>query len=211
VIDSPCTAPSGCIAGLASDCRRASVAAVRTPSAWGVALPYIVAGFVPAVARLLPRRTVDGHAAPAASLPPCSPPWPAGLGVGSKAASRRGECSRCLSVGGNRWSADDALGRARAIIATFVIAYRVLTAAIGPNVRADPPTESANQGRWQTCRPSALSALAAEGGQTVSSTFHPRLVRHLPIHKATTRADTEVLASLRCHQVVLLRADLDTA
>ena len=106
VIASPCTAPfMGASLGFAIGLPAAQALLMFAALGFGLALPYLAAGFVPAVARLLPRPgAVDEHAAPAAGVPDVRHGRLAGLGAGpAKRHRRRGRAARPAGVpGGGR-------------------------------------------------------------------------------------------------------------
>ena len=214
-VASPCTAPfMGASLGLAVGLPAAQALLVFGAIGLGMALPYLAASWLPAVARLLPR--------PGA--------W---MEVFRKflAFPMFGTTAWLLWVLGQQSGIDGAgallallvtlalllwalglHGRARRVIATVSIAILALLApAIGPYVLKSPETagvstEAAAGARWQPWSPERVGAVLA-GGQPVFVDFTAAWCVTCQYNKKTTLANEEVWGAFERAKVRTFRAD----
>ncbi len=211
-IASPCTAPfMGASLGLAVGLPAAQALAVFAAIGVGMALPYLLASWVPAVAGRLPRpgawmETLRRFMAFPMFATVAWLVWVLGQQSGIDGAGAL--LALLVAVSAVSWSLTLA-GRARIAIATISIAVCTgLTYAIGPNViESQPLARSAAAGdRWQPWAPGRVEqALAA--GQPVMVDFTAAWCVTCQYNKKTTLANAEVLADLNAKNVQLLRAD----
>lgn len=213
-IASPCTAPfMGASLGYAVGLPALQALAMFSAIGLGMALPYLAASAVPAVARVLPR---PGHwmvtfrelmafpmFATVAWLV-----WVLGQQSGIDGAGALLALLVLMAL--VLWSLT-LQGRTRTLFATFSIA---LTAAgvltIGQNItkplQASAGPAIATSGRWQAWEPGRVDQLTAKG-QSVLVDFTAAWCVTCQYNKKTTLANTAVLADIDAKNVALLRAD----
>jgi DsbC/DsbD-like thiol-disulfide interchange protein/cytochrome c biogenesis protein CcdA len=214
-IASPCTAPfMGASLGLALGLPAAQALLIFATIGLGMALPYLAASFIPAVARGLPRpgawMITFRHAM---AFPMLATVvwlvWVLGQQTGVDGAGAL--LALLLALSAVLWSLT-LKGRTRWYIATISIAGGALLAgAIGQNV-LKPLDASPSQGngasteRWQPWTPQRV-AQALATGETVFVDFTAAWCVTCQYNKKTTLANAEVLADLAAKKVTLLRAD----
>ncbi len=212
-IASPCTAPfMGASLGYALGLPAIQALAIFAAIGLGMALPYLLASAVPAVARALPRpglwMVTFRHLmafpmfATVAWLV-----WVLGQQSGIDGAGALLALLIVLAL--VVWSLT-LNGRTRLLLATFSIALGVIGVwAVGQNVikpmeasaLAAAPSE-----RWQAWEPGRVEQLTAQG-QNVFVDFTAAWCVTCQYNKKTTLANPEVLADFDARKVVLLRAD----
>ena len=211
-VASPCTAPfMGASLGLAVTLPAAQALAVFAALGLGLALPYLAASFVPAVARALPRpgpwmQTFRRLMAFPMFATVVWLVWVLGQQTGIDGAG----ALLALLVGGAFvvWALTLS-GFARTWLAMVSIAiFALLTLGIGPNVLklADPQPVTASAGRWQPWSAAQVDSLVA-AGQPVFVDFTAAWCVTCQYNKNTTLADATVLADFDARKVQLLRAD----
>ncbi|RIX75391.1 protein-disulfide reductase [Acidovorax cavernicola] len=216
VIASPCTAPfMGASLGFAIGLPAAQALLLFAALGLGLALPYLVAGFVPAVARLLPKpgpwmNTLRRLLAFPMFATVAWLVWVLGQQSGIDGAGALLALLVCLAA--VVW-AFTLRGRTRVVIATVMIAFTaVLAGAIGRNIvqvvepaRLASSTASPGE-RWQPWSAARVAALASEG-RPVFIDFTAAWCVTCQYNKKSTLADAEVLADFDARQVAMLRAD----
>ncbi|MGF6528936.1 protein-disulfide reductase DsbD family protein [Variovorax sp. PvP013] len=214
VVASPCTAPfMGASLGLAIGLPPAQALMLFAALGLGLALPYLVASFVPAVARRLPR--------PGAwmdtlrrllSFPMFATVawlvWVLGQQSGIDGAGALLALLVCLAA--VAW-AFTLRGRARLGLAGALLAVTALTVAtIGGNVvrPAEAPvgTTGVAGARWQPWSAQRVAELHAQG-RPVFVDFTAAWCVTCQYNKQTTLADAGLLAEFDARRVALLRAD----
>lgn len=211
-VASPCTAPfMGASLGFAVGLPAAQALPVFAAIGVGMALPYLAASLVPAVARWLPRpgawmdtfrrlMAFPMFATVAWLL------WVLGQQSGIDGAAALLVLLVLLSM--VVW-AFTLTGRSRTVIATISIAIlSAFTWALGPKVTelAQGGASSTATGRWQAWEPGRVEQLVASG-QPVFVDFTAAWCVTCQYNKQTTLADAEVLADFDAKKVALLRAD----
>jgi thiol:disulfide interchange protein/DsbC/DsbD-like thiol-disulfide interchange protein len=216
-IASPCTAPfMGASLGLAIGLPAAQALAVFATLGLGMALPYLLASWVPAVARALPRPGAwmntfrRGMAFPMFATVVWLL-WVLGQqsGIDGAAALLMLLVVLALLV----WALG-LRGRGRSVIAALSLAGLAwLGWTIGPNVtrlqEATPGQAVAttvNGVSWQPWSPQAQAELVAQG-RPVFVDFTAAWCVTCQYNKRTTLADTAVLGDMAGKNVALLRAD----
>ncbi|MFC5522774.1 protein-disulfide reductase DsbD family protein [Polaromonas jejuensis] len=211
-IASPCTAPfMGASLGLAVGLPAAQALAVFAAIGLGMALPYLAAGLVPAVARLLPRpgawmETFRRLMAFPMFATVAWLVWVLGQQSGIDGAGALLALLVLLAL--TLW-AFTLRGPARTVIATISIALCALAIwAIGPNIikpLGATPLAAAS-GRWQAWEPGRVEQLTARG-QPVFVDFTAAWCVTCQYNKKTTLTNAAVLADMEAKNVALLRAD----
>ena len=210
-IASPCTAPfMGASLGLAVALPVAQALAVFGAIGVGMALPYLLASAVPAVARALPRpgawmATFRQLMAFPMFATVAWLVWVLGQQSGIDGA---GALLALLVLMALALWALNLRGAPRRAIATFSIALCALAIwTIGPNI-IKPVTSPAlaATGRWQAWQPGRVEQLAAEG-RSVFVDFTAAWCVTCQYNKTTTLANAAVLADIDAKDVALLRAD----
>ena len=210
-IASPCTAPfMGASLGLAVALPAAQALAVFGAIGVGMALPYLLATAVPAVARALPRpgawMVTFRHLmafpmfATVAWLV-----WVLGQQSGIDGA---GALLALLVLMALVLWAFGLRGAPRRAITTLSIALGVLGLwAVGPSIvkPVSAPALAATE-RWQDWQPGRVEQLAAQG-QSVFVDFTAAWCVTCQYNKKTTLANAAVLADIDAKKVALLRAD----
>ena len=210
-IASPCTAPfMGASLGYAVGLPAARALAIFGAIGLGMALPYMAASAVPAVARALPRPgawmvTFKQLMAFPMFATVAWLVWVLGQQSGIDGAGALLALLVLLALA--VW-AFGLRGRARNLTATFSIALCALGIwTIGPNVIKSvsaPPTDAS--ARWQDWAPGRVEQLAASG-QSVFVDFTAAWCVTCQYNKKTTLANADVLADMTAKNVALLRAD----
>ncbi len=211
-IASPCTAPfMGASLGLAVSLPAAQALLVFAALGIGMALPYLAASLVPAVARLLPRpgawmdvfrkfMAFPMFATVAWLL------WVLGQQSGIDGAGAL--LVLLVALAAVIWAFTLA-GRARLVVgALSLLSLGLLVAAVGPQVTKplEAATQAANGDRWQPWAPGRAEEIMATG-QPVFVDFTAAWCVTCQYNKKTTLANKDVLADLALKNVALLRAD----
>jgi thiol:disulfide interchange protein DsbD len=178
---------------------------------FGLALPYLAAGFVPGVARLLPRPGPWMNILRRLLAFPIFATvawlvWVLGQQSGIDGAGALLGLLVCLAA--VVW-AFTLRGRTRIVLASALIAVTaVLAGAIGGNVvRSAAPAMAASAGeRWQAWSPTRVSELAAQG-RPVFVDFTAAWCVTCQYNKRSTLADAVLLAEFDAKKVAMLRAD----
>ncbi len=212
-IASPCTAPfMGASLGLAIALPAAQALLVFAALGVGMALPYLAASWVPAVAAWLPRpgawmETFRRLMAFPMFATVAWLVWVLGQlsGIDGAGALLVLLVALALAV----WTFT-LRGRARMALATLALVGAALAAwTMGPYVlRAAPvaPVQSASSDRWQTWSEQAVRETLA-AGRPVFVDFTAAWCVTCQYNKHTTLADEAVLADFAARRVALLRAD----
>ncbi|MFC5609372.1 protein-disulfide reductase DsbD family protein [Variovorax soli] len=213
VIASPCTAPfMGASLGFAITLPAPQAMLLFAALGFGLALPYLLAGFIPAVARLLPRpgpwmRTLQRLLAFPMFGTVAWLVWVLGQQSGIDGAGAL--LALLVSLAALVWALS-LRGRARLVIASvFLVFTLVLAGGLGPNIVQGTPAVAAAsnaQDRWQPWSSQRVAELKAEG-RPVFVDFTAAWCVTCQYNKKTTLADAEVLAQFQAKNVALLRAD----
>lgn len=208
-VASPCTAPfMGAALGFAFTLPGAQTLLIFAALGLGLALPYLLASLLPAVARAMPRpgawmarlRTVMAFPMFATVL------WLLWvLGVQAGVNGVIGLLGLLLAVSFAAWAWAQP-GRSRWWLGTPAVA--LLAAALAwslPGLRAQPAPAATTAG-WETWSPERVAALRA-AGQPVFVDFTAAWCVTCQVNKRTTLADAAVLEEFRRAGVALLRAD----
>jgi thiol:disulfide interchange protein DsbD len=212
-IASPCTAPfMGASLGFAVAMPTPQALAVFGALGLGMALPYLLAGWVPAVAHALPRPGPWMHTFRRAMAFPMLATvvwlvWVLGQQSGIDGA---GALLALLVVGSSLVWALTLTGRTRIVLAgVAAAASAALLLALGPHVVRPLPGGSstvAATDRWQPWSPERAAELTA-AGRPVFVDFTAAWCVTCQYNKRTTLADAEVLGDFATRNVALLRAD----
>ncbi len=214
-IASPCTAPfMGASLGLALGLPAAQALLIFGSIGVGMALPYLAASLVPAVARLLPRpgAWMDTFRRAMAFPMFATVVWLVWV-LGQQSGIDGASALLALLVGLALviWSLT-LTGRTRLIIAALSIAaFALLVGAIGANVikpmeSGEPPSDVASGQRWQPWAPGRVEQVLATG-VPVFVDFTAAWCVTCQYNKKTTLIDAGVLADFDAKKVTLLRAD----
>ncbi|MBS0454406.1 MAG: thioredoxin family protein [Proteobacteria bacterium] len=213
VIASPCTAPfMGASLGFAITLPAPQAMLLFAALGFGLALPYLLAGFVPAVARLLPRpgawmRTLQRLLAFPMFGTVAWLVWVLGQQSGIDGAGALLALLVCLAA--LAW-AFTLRGRSRVVIASiFAVCTVALASSIGPNIVQGAPavaSAASPQDRWQPWSSQRVAELTAEG-RPVFVDFTAAWCVTCQYNKKATLGDAEVLAQFQAKNVALLRAD----
>ena len=212
-IASPCTAPfMGASLGYAVGLPAPQALAVFAAIGLGMALPYMAASAIPAVANMLPRPgawmvTFKQLMAFPMFATVVWLVWVLGQQSGIDGAGALLGLLVLLAL--TIWALT-LKGSARAIIATFSIAacaYGIW--AVGPTItkiqEAGSPSNALTSG-WQAWEPGRVDQLTAQG-RSVFVDFTAAWCVTCQYNKKTTLSDASVLADVAAKKVVLLRAD----
>ena len=212
-IASPCTAPfMGASLGYAVGLPALEALAVFGAIGLGMAIPYLAASAVPAVARALPRPgswmvTFKQLMAFPMFATVVWLVWVLGQQSGIDGA---GALLGLLVLMALVIWALTLKGRARTVIATFSIAAGVLAVwTVGPNViklQEGAGVASQAASGWQAWEPGRVEQLTAQG-QNVFVDFTAAWCVTCQYNKKTTLANADVLADFSAKKVTLLRAD----
>jgi thiol:disulfide interchange protein DsbD len=211
-IASPCTAPfMGASLGLALGLPASQALLIFGTIGVGMALPYLAASLIPAVARALPRPGAWMDTFRRAMAFPMFATvvwlvWVLGQQSGINGAGAMLALLVALAL--VIWSFTLA-GRTRLIIAPISIAIAaLLTGAIGSNITqiSNPGTVAPAGERWQTWAPGKVEQVLATGSP-VFVDFTAAWCVTCQYNKRTTLADASVMADLDTKGVTLLRAD----
>lgn len=211
-VASPCSAPfMGASLGLAVTLPAAQALTIFAAIGFGLALPYLLASFVPAIARALPRPGLWMDAFRKLMAFPMFATvvwlvWVLGQQSGIDGAGAL--LALLVAFSAVVWSLTLA-GRTRLVIATVSIAIGAWGLwAVGPNiVKASESSTSIGDGeRWQAWSPAKVEQLTANG-QPVFVDFTAAWCVTCQYNKKTTLADADVLADIDAKKVALLRAD----
>lgn len=211
-IASPCTAPfMGASLGLAIGLPAAQALAIFAVLGFGMALPYLAASLVPAVARWLPRpgawmETFRRLMAFPMFATVAWLVWVLGQQSGIDGAGALLALLVALSM--VVWALT-LRGRARVALASVAMAFFGLLAWTtgGAITRPLPAAQvAAASGRWQAWEPGRVEQLLA-AGQPVFVDFTAAWCVTCQYNKKTTLADAEVLSAFDAGKFALLRAD----
>jgi thiol:disulfide interchange protein len=211
-IASPCTAPfMGASLGLAVALPAAQALLIFAALGVGMALPYLAASFVPAVARMLPRpgAWMDVFRKLMAFPMFATVAWLVWvLGQQSGIDGAGALLALLVAIAAVIWAFTLA-GRSRMVVAGISLVSLVLLATtIGPNVikPMDQSIAAATGDRWQAWEPGRVDQITASG-QPVFVDFTAAWCVTCQYNKKTTLANKDVLADLTLKNVALLRAD----
>ncbi|MEG1203382.1 MAG: protein-disulfide reductase DsbD family protein, partial [Comamonas sp.] len=213
-IASPCTAPfMGASMGLAVSMPAAQALLVFAALGVGMALPYLLASWVPAVVRWLPRPGAWMDTFRRAMAFPMFATvvwlvWVLGQQSGIDGAAAL--LALLVLLAALVWSLT-LHGRARWVISIILIAGGAyLASAIGPNITKPALQQAGNsaaQGeRWQAWSSDAVTQANA-AGKPVFVDFTAAWCVTCQYNKRTTLSNAEVLSAFDNKQVSLLRAD----
>jgi thiol:disulfide interchange protein DsbD len=211
-IASPCTAPfMGASLGLALGLPAWQALLIFASIGVGMALPYLAASLIPAVAGWLPRPGAWMDTFKRAMAFPMFATvvwlvWVLGQQSGIDGAGAL--LALLLGLALVIWSLT-LKGRSRVVLASISIALvALLLAAIGPNVikQVDTTTATAQGERWQAWAPGRVEQVLATG-VPVFVDFTAAWCVTCQYNKKTTLADARVLADMDAKKVTLLRAD----
>jgi len=211
VIASPCTAPfMGASLGFAIGMPAPQALMLFAALGFGLALPYLVAGFVPAVSRLLPRpgpwmQTLRRVLAFPMFATVAWLVWVLGQQSGIDGAGAL--LGLLVALAAVVWSFT-LRGRTRWVLASVLVACTAaLMLSIGGNiVRLVEPATVASGARWQPWSVARVAELQA-AGRPVFVDFTAAWCVTCQYNKKATLADADLLADFDARQVVLLRAD----
>jgi thiol:disulfide interchange protein DsbD len=210
-VASPCTAPfMGASLGFAIGLPAIDAMMVFVAIGIGMAVPYLAASWVPAVAALLPRPGAwMGTFRRFMAFPMFATAawlvWVLGQQSGIDGAGAL--LALLIAMSMVVWSLT-LHGRARAVIATIAVACLVLVAwATGPNITRLPVQQAAaGEGPWQRWEPGRVDQLLASG-QPVFVDFTAAWCVTCQYNKKTTLEQPDVLADFAAKKIALLRAD----
>ncbi len=211
-IASPCTAPfMGASLGLAVGLPASEALFVFGAIGVGMALPYLAASFIPAVARAMPRpgAWMDTFRRVMAFPMFATVVWLVWvLGQQSGIDGAGALLALLVALSMVIW-AFTLKGRSRTALGLFSVALLVAaTAAIGPNILK--PIEVASVAgpgdRWQAWQPGRVEQILSTG-QPVFVDFTAAWCVTCQYNKKTTLSHKDVLADLDAKNVALLRAD----
>ena len=215
VIASPCTAPfMGVSLGFAIGLPATQALLLFAALGLGLALPYLVAGFVPAIAHLLPKPGPwMGTLRRLLAFPMFATVawlvWVLGQQSGIDGAGTLLALLVCMAA--IVW-AFTLRGRTRLVIASVLIAFTaLLTGAIGRNVLqvvepARLAAGTAGNARWQPWSAQRVTELSG-AGRPVFIDFTAAWCVTCQYNKKSTLADADVLADFDARKVAMLRAD----
>ena len=214
-VASPCTAPfMGASLGFAIGLPAMQALLIFATIGLGLALPYLAASLMPAIARALPRPgawmdTFKKFMAFPMFATVAWLVWVLGQQSGIDGAGAL--LALLVALTFVIWALT-LRGRARMVVATISIAtLALLTGAIGQNVIKPmdnlPATQAgSSQNGWQPWEPGRVDQILATG-QPVFVDFTAAWCVTCQYNKKTTLANKDVLADLDAKKVVLLRAD----
>ena len=213
-VASPCTAPfMGASLGLTATLPAPQALAVFAALGLGLALPFLAASFIPAVARALPRpgAWMDTFRKLMAFPMLATVVWLVWV-LGQQSGIDGAGALLILLVGLGLvvWALSLA-GRARRWMATVSVAVMALLVwAFVPHITNVPTMQGATQASsgtgWQPWAPGAAEQIVA-GGRPVFVDFTAAWCVTCQYNKKTTLANADVIADLQTKNVALLRAD----
>ena len=211
-IASPCTAPfMGASLGFAIGLPPVQALLVFAAIGLGMALPYLAASWIPAVARMLPRpgAWMDTFRKLMAFPMFATVAWLVWvLGQQSGIDGAGALLALLVALAMVVWALT-LRGRSRAVVATLSTAcFALLVWAVGQNITnmPDQSPATAASGPWQPWQPGRVDQLLA-AGQPVFVDFTAAWCVTCQYNKKTTLANGAVLADLAEKNVALLRAD----
>ncbi len=213
-VASPCTAPfMGASLGFAIDLPAAQALLVFAAIGLGMALPYLVASFSPAVAKLLPRpgAWMDTFKKFMAFPMYATVVWLVWvLGHLSGLDGAGALLALLVAVALLLWALGLG-GRARAwVSAVGAASLALLLWWLGPNVVAnaapEPSAATSSSARWQPWSPGKVEQLLAQG-QPVFVDYTAAWCVTCQYNKKTALADAAVLQAFEAKKVQLLQAD----
>ena len=211
-IASPCTAPfMGASLGFAVSLPPAQALPVFAALGLGMALPYLLASWVPTVARALPRpgAWMDTFRKLMAFPMFATVAWLVWvLGQQSGIDGAGALLALLVTLSLAVWALGLA-GRARLVVGAVALALLALVGwLVGPQVtRLAPPVQaSANEGAWQAWSPERVAELVAQD-RPVFVDFTAAWCVTCQYNKQTTLSKPEVMADFAARRVALLRAD----
>ena len=211
-VASPCTAPfMGASLGLALSLPALQALLVFASIGVGMALPYLAASFIPAVARWLPRPGVWMDTFRRAMAFPMFATvvwlvWVLGQQTGIDGAGAL--LALLVAMSGVLWSLS-LTGRSRWLLTgVTVLVLALMLAALGRNVTrpVDLGGAAASSDRWQAWAPGRVEQALATG-VPVFVDFTAAWCVTCQYNKKTTLVNAEVLSDLTARKVTLLRAD----
>jgi thiol:disulfide interchange protein DsbD len=211
-IASPCTAPfMGASLGLALGLPALQALLIFTTIGVGMALPYLAASLLPAVAKLLPRPGAWMDTFRRAMAFPMFATvvwlvWVLGQQSGIDGAGAL--LALLVALSALLWSLT-LKGRSRTIVATISVAVcALLVATIGRNIvkPAEVTAAASSTERWQAWAPGRVEQALASG-TPVFVDFTAAWCVTCQYNKKTTLVNKDVLADLQAKKVTLLRAD----
>jgi thiol:disulfide interchange protein len=210
-VASPCTAPfMGASLGFAIGLPATQALLVFAAIGIGMALPYLAASWVPAVARLLPRpgawmETFRRLMAFPMFATVAWLVWVLGQQSGIDGAGTL--LALLVTMSMVVWALT-LHGRARAVLVSIsLVLLAALVWATGPNITRMPPAQArAEAGPWQPWDAARVEQLLA-AGQPVFVDFTAAWCVTCQYNKQTTLDRDDVLADLKARNVALLRAD----
>ena len=211
-VASPCSAPfMGASLGLAVTLPAAQALLIFATLGLGLALPYLLASFVPAVARALPRPGAWMDALRKLLAFPMFATvvwlvWVLGQQSGIDGAGAL--LAILVSLSAVLWSLS-LRGRLRIVLATLLIAvYGSVIWAVGPFIiqLSEPNGTQATNHGWQAWTPGKVEQLLADQ-KPVFVDFTAAWCVTCQYNKKTTLAHAEVQAAFEAKGVVMLQAD----
>jgi thiol:disulfide interchange protein len=212
-VASPCTAPfMGASLGFALGLPAAQALLIFAFIGLGMALPFLAAAFIPAVAYLLPRpgAWMDSFKKFMAFPMYATVAWLVWvLGHLSGIDGAASLLALLVALAALLWAAG-LQGRARAVVATLsVAAFAGILWAAGPFIVksvAPEPLSAAPGERWQAWAPGKVDQVLAQG-QPVFVDYTAAWCVTCQYNKKTVLTDAAVLAAFDAKKVQLLRAD----
>ena len=211
-VASPCSAPfMGASLGLALTLPAAQALLIFAALGLGLALPYLLASFVPAFARALPKpgAWMDAFRKFMAFPMLATVVWLVWvLGQQSGIDGAGALLALLVVMSAVVWSLTLS-GRLRVVLASVLIAAGVwLVWAIGPYVvkLSDLSAPQSEDGRWQAWAPGKVEQLLAEQ-KIVFVDFTAAWCVTCQYNKKTTLADASVQAAFEAKKIVMLQAD----
>ncbi|MBG9388555.1 thioredoxin family protein [Caenimonas sp. DR4.4] len=211
-IASPCTAPfMGASLGFAIGLPAVEALLVFAMIGLGMALPYLAASWVPAIARLLPKpgAWMDTFRKLMAFPMFATVAWLVWV-LGQQSGIDGAAALLVLLVAMSMvvWALT-LRGRARSVIAVISLAaFGLLAWAAGPNITRALPAQTAQAegGAWQAWEPGRVDQLLASG-RPVFVDFTAAWCVTCQYNKKTTLSRDDVMGDLSAKNVALLRAD----
>ena len=210
-VASPCTAPfMGASLGLAATLPSAEALLVFFAIGLGMALPFLVASWLPAVARWIPRPGAWMVVFRKAMAFPMFATvvwlvWVLGQqsGIDGAGALLAGLVALSMVV----WAATLS-GRSRAVLGGLAVAgFAGLVWAVGPYItQGNAAASSQSSERWTAWQPGSVERITASG-QAVLVDFTAAWCVTCQYNKKVVLSDKQVLADLQTKNVALLRAD----